>query len=59
MESKIEKAATIYLNEEEALWLKGLMQNPLFAYESPDEEPESEREMRSRFFDALEGVGPS
>ncbi len=60
MESEIEKTTvvTLKLNEDEALWLRGLVQNPILAYEDPADEPEEETDMRGRFFEALKKVGP-
>ena len=45
----------IELTEEEAIWLKGLMQNTLHGL-SPSEESGLDNEMRRRFFDALEEI---
>jgi len=54
MESKteIQKIITLILNESEANWLKGHMQNPLND-EHPDNEPIEDQEMRRIFWDAL------
>ena len=43
---------TLILNEDEAKWLKGLMQNPIFD-ETPEEEPKEEAKMRKSIWDAL------
>jgi hypothetical protein len=46
---------TLKLTEPEAIWLKGLMQNPLHGL-NVEEENELNREMRKRFFVALREV---
>ena len=43
------------LNEEEAVWLKGLVQNPIGGI-NPDDENEKDRRMRQIFWDALKEV---
>jgi len=43
---------TLVLDEQEARWLRGLMQNPIFD-EEPDEEPELDRTMRETIWAAL------
>jgi len=43
--------ATLYLDEEEAAWLKGVMQNPLTGGQTR-EDPKDYR-MREKFFKAL------
>jgi len=43
---------TLVLDEQEARWLRGLMQNPIFD-EEPDEEPELDRTMRETIWTAL------
>jgi len=58
MEAMIKKEIVINLalNEEEAIWLKGMVQNPLS--NDPDlvnEDPKNAK-MRKRFWDALEPV---
>lgn len=60
MESEIENTTvvTLRLQEDEALWLRGLVQNPIYAYEKPEDEPEEDMKMRGRFFEALKKVGP-
>lgn len=51
-----EKIYTLKLNEKEAMWLKAVMQNPLYSLE-PDEEREDNKEMRKRFFETLRNIG--
>ena len=53
MKTDIQKTITITLDQEEAEWLRGVMQNPLHD-EHPDEESARDREMRSRFFFAVD-----
>ena len=43
---------TLVLDEQEARWLRGLMQNPIFD-ESPEEEPELDNQIRRSIWDAL------
>lgn len=47
---------TITLNHSIALWLRGVMQNPLWS--SPEEEPEEESRPRAEVFKAVEHVKP-
>ena len=47
---------TLNLNEKEARWLKGLMQNPIFD-ESPEDEPANKRAMRKVFWEGLDIAG--
>lgn len=51
---KVEKTITLVLNTKEALWLKGMVQNPIGV--SPDEEDSDNREMRAKFWTALKEV---
>lgn len=53
---KVEKhiTVTLTLEEEEALWLKGLVQNPIGC--TPDQEPKDQAEMRRRFWEALKDI---
>ena len=46
---------TLKLTDEEARWLKSVMQNPLYGHSSQDED-EYEKQMRSLFFEGLDGV---
>ena len=48
MKSHIDKTVkvTLLLDEAEAKWLKGVMQNPLQHIECPAAEPETDKEMR-------------
>ena len=57
MEAKIEKITkiTLTLNEEEATWLKNIMQNPLYNERPEDEHPQTKK-IRYRFFEILKGV---
>lgn len=59
MESEIETTTvvTLKLSEDEALWLRGLMQNPFYDYEKPEDEPEDMKHYRQVFFNAVKGVG--
>ena len=43
------------LTYNEALWLKGLVQNPI-CYDRPENEPIEEKDMRFRFWDALKDL---
>ena len=54
MESQVKKTILIrlVLNEEEAEWLRGLVQNPHCS--DPNGEPEDERKIRMNFWKALE-----
>jgi hypothetical protein len=52
--TKITQTITLVLNEREAEWLKGLMQNPIGGMD-PQDEPEDDREMRRIFWEALGG----
>lgn len=49
------KVTILTLEEEEARWLKTIMQNP-FWVEDPADEDERDREMRRRIWDALKHV---
>ena len=55
MERSIKKQVqvTLVLNEKEALYLKGLVQNPMC---NPDEEDEEIKKLRYSFWKALEDV---
>ena len=55
MKTKVEKQIVLTLNEEEARWLKGILQNPLWV-DSPDEEDPYDRAMRGKYWDALKDV---
>ena len=57
MEAVIEELYIVHLRLEhaEVKWLKAVMQNPLFDG-SPDDEPEDDKEMRKKFWNALLGV---
>lgn len=46
---------TLKLNQQEANWLKGWMQNPLTPNHDPAEEDELDRAMRLSFWEALGG----
>ena len=54
MDSRIIKTAviTLELNEEEAKWLRDLVQNPLLY--PPEKEPEKDKEFRQTLWEALE-----
>ncbi len=47
-------STTLILNEEEATWLKNIMQNPLWVDDPSKEEPNDKR-LRHIFWDALGG----
>ena len=49
------KTLILELNEEEAKWLAGNLQNPLHSFR-PEEESAEDREMRLRFFHAVQVV---
>ncbi len=55
MKSQIEQEVKIILtlNQEEAVWLKSLMQNKLHSDES-----QQDYEMRAKFFTALQSLDP-
>ena len=55
METKIETKLTftLILNETEALWLKGQVQNPMHGQSYEDEQPQ-DKKMRKIFWDALD-----
>ena len=44
------------LTKEEAIWLKGLVQNPLDEHADPRDEPEEQQDMRYKFWKALEDI---
>lgn len=48
---KMIKVIVLELTEDEAHWLHGVMQNPLWG-EHPDNDTEYDRAMRRKFFDA-------
>lgn len=52
----VEKTYVLELTEQEAIWLRGLMQNP-FNGDTPEEELEQDKEMRFKFFSAVEEAG--
>jgi len=57
MEVKIERKYILELTEEEAVWLRGLVQNPYPTQGNPEQDPDKEdpldREMRKRLWGAL------
>ena len=55
MKSETVSGIKLTLNNEEALWLKSIMQNPLFS-ESPEKEDTRDKEMRKIFWKALGGI---
>lgn len=56
MEVSIQNSVFLKLTQQEAQWLKALMQNPLLDYEYLDEEPKQDREIRLKFWNALKDV---
>lgn len=52
---KREIEITLIINDKEALWLKGLVQNPAYGFDY-ESEPEEHKHMRKKFWDALECV---
>ena len=46
---------TLVLSEEEARWLKGLVQNPLWV-DHPDDENPKDKKIREAFWNALDGI---
>jgi len=56
MKARVKKdiEITLVLNEKEALWLKGLVQNPIGC--SYEEEREEDRDIRHSFWDTLKEV---
>jgi hypothetical protein len=59
MESEIttKVTVTLELTELEAIWLKGVIQNPICV--NPENEGDFERNMRQSFWNALSAVEPS
>ena len=55
MKVETEKLITLTLTEDEARWLKSIVQNPLWV-DDPNEEDPRDKDMRSRFWVALEDV---
>lgn len=55
MKSKMkqETTVTIELNNEERIWLKSVMQNPLYDVDSLEDEDPKDRSMRHMFFEAM------
>lgn len=58
MEAKLQKVTRyiLELNEEEASWLRAVMQNPI-NLELLQTEDEYDTDMRSKFFSAVESAG--
>jgi len=56
MKSEIKISVTLELTEEEALWLRDVVQNPLIC--SDQDETTYNYEMRSKFFNAVKDVQP-
>jgi hypothetical protein len=56
MQSKTEfiKKVMLELNEQETRWLRALVQNPIGC--TPEKEPESDRNMRANFWEALKSI---
>jgi len=52
MKTEIKTTYTLTLGEDEAKWLRGLVQNPIYV-ENPEDEPDMDAEMRHRFWLAL------
>lgn len=52
VENKITHVKKLSLSHDEIVWLKGIMQNPIWA-DSPSSEPEHDRNMRNSFWTAL------
>lgn len=46
---------SLIMSEEEAQWLNGVMQNPIYG-DSPEHEPEEDAAMRLKFFDATKAA---
>lgn len=57
MKAKTTSTIILEMSVEEAQWLQGLMQNPLYG-DGSDEEPEM-KEMRFKFFHALKEAQPT
>jgi len=57
MEVKIERKDVLELTEEEAVWLRGLVQNPYPTQDNPEQDPDKEdpydRKMRKRLWKVL------
>lgn len=53
VQSKREIEVVLTLNETEAKWLVGLMQNPLVSQNMPAQESATNAEMRRQYFEAL------
>lgn len=56
VKKQVEIEVTIIMNEIEAQWLKGIMQNPLNNV-APEKENERDREMRHVFWNVLDKEG--
>lgn len=52
VQTKVTKIVTLTLNEQESMWLRGVMQNPLHDI-VPGEEHQFDKQMRKKFFEAL------
>ena len=52
----VKAPVSITLNHSTALWLRGVMQNPIWS--SPEEEPEEDSQARAEVFKAVEHVKP-
>lgn len=57
MKAKMVATVTLELTQEEAEWLKAVMQNPFSANLNFDDESEKDSEMRERFWKALQNEG--
>jgi len=51
------KVVALILNEDEAKWLKGIMQNPLSGNPDPNDEDHKDRDNRIGIFYSLDGAG--
>jgi len=56
VKTKTIKKAVLYLDEELAVWLKSVMQNPLHN-QNPDTEREEDKEARYLIFNGLKDKG--
>lgn len=54
MKTSKKTTVTLELDQNEAQWLKAVMQNPLSCDPNPDNELKTNREMREKFFNALD-----
>lgn len=57
-EVKVTRVITLILQQDEAVWLKEIMQNPLTADGNPEHEDPEDAKYRKTFFKALQNSLP-